>query len=201
MAVVVKLDTQKSLRSSAVDIVKTAMTQNLRKQPIQVGTIELDTQECLQRVRTRGRKAFGNHIEDKLVLSSLRGLNTAVAGRMKYLNSDTFFNRWPVPVLAGAVLPRAAEALTESIFELGIAAPPRAEPSDDGEESLEPTSLDVAEGQTIPFPHEHHHLLTQELMHVFRTDVLVDATPGSGVKMLAVLLSNVRAALIRERKP
>ena len=192
LAVVVKLDTSKSLRSSIVDSVRTKMGTHLRKQDVHVGQIELDATECLQRVRTRGRRAFGNHIEDKMILASLRGLSTAVSGRMKYLNCDTFFNRWPVPVLSGAVLSRAAEGAAEAIFELGIPAP-QAEPSDNGEESLEPTSLDVAEGQVIPFPHEHHQVLTQELTHVFHSDILIDAAPGSGVKLLAVLLVNARA--------
>ena len=195
LAVLLKLDTNKSLRGSAMDTVKTTAATALRKHQIQVGSIEPHAVECLQRVRARGRRAFGNHIEDKLVLASLRGLSTAVVGRMKHLNSDTFFNRWPVPVVSGAVLPRATEAQAETIFELGLQAPPQVEASDDGEESMEPTTLDITEGQVTPFPHEHHHVLTQELMHVFHSDVVIDITPGSGLKLLGALLSNGRASL------
>ena len=32
-------------------------------------------------------------------------------------------------------------------------------------------------------------------MHVFHGEVLIDVAPGSGVKLLAVLLSNLRAPL------
>ena len=183
LAVLLKLDTNKSLRGSAMDTVKTTAAAALRKHQVQVGSIEPDAVECLQRVRARGRRAFGNHIEDKLVLASLRGLSTAVVGRMKHLNSDTFFNRWPVPVVSGAALPRATEAQAEAIFELGLQAPPQVEASDDGEESMEPTTLDITEGQVIPFP------------HVFHSDVVIDITPGSGLKLLGALLSNGRASL------
>ena len=100
------------------------MGTHLRKQDVHVGQIELDATECLQRVRTRGRRAFGNHIEDKMILASLRGVSAAVSGRMKYLSSDALFNRWPVPVLSGAVLSWAPEGVAESIFELGVLAPP-----------------------------------------------------------------------------
>jgi hypothetical protein len=112
---------------------------------------------------------------------------------MKYLNGDTFFNRWPVPVTPVAVLPRESEVMAEKIFDLG--EPVQVEEADNGEETLEPTSMEVPEGQVIPFPHEHHSLLTQEMLHVFHADVLVDTTPGSGSRLLAALNSNIRAAL------
>lgn len=196
MAVILKLDTNVSLRGSVVDSVRGAMQSALRQHQIQVGNIDLDSTECLQRFRTKGRRAFGNHIEDKLMLASIKGFGTAVAGRMKFLNEDTFFNRWPVPVVSGTVLPQSPEAQAEAIFQLhGACAPPAAEPTDDGEECADPTTLDIAEGMVIPFPHEHHHLLTQEMMHVFHSDVVIDITPGSGMKLLGVLLSNGRAAL------
>ena len=127
-----------------------------------------------------------------MVMASIRGMTNAVAGRMRFLNSDTFFNRWPVPVLPATVLSRVTEAEADKIFDLGCPAP-EAQATDDGEESMDPTSLDIAEGQVIPFPHEQHQVLTQELMHVFHCDVLIDVAPGSGVKLLAVLLSNLRA--------
>jgi hypothetical protein len=196
MAVIMKLDTNVSLRGSVIDMVRGAMTSGLRQHQIQVGNIDLDSTECLQRFRTKGRRAFGNHIEDKLMLASIKGFGTAVAGKMKYLNSDTFFNRWPVPVVSGTVLPQSPEAQAEAIFQLhGGREQPETEATDDGEECLEPTTLDIAEGMVIPFPHEHHHVLTQEMMHVFHSDVVIDITPGSGMKLLGVLLSNGRAAL------
>lgn len=193
LAVVAKLDNNKSLRHAAIDAVRNKL-QGLRKHQVQVGNIELDTTECLQRIRTKGRKAFGNHIEDKLVVASLRGLSTAIAGRMKYLNSDTFFNRWPVPVVPVAVLPQAPESTAEAIFDLGIPEL-EAEDADDGEETPEPTTLDISDGHVIPFPHERHHLFMQEMMHVFQSEVVIDTTPGSGFRLLAVLLNNLRALL------
>lgn len=193
LAVVTKLDNNKSLRHAAIDTVRTKL-QGLRKHQVQVGNIELNTAECLQRFRTKGRKAFGNHIEDKLIIASLRGLSTAMTGRMKHLNSDTFFNRWPVPVVPVTVLPQALESTAEAIFELGIDAL-ETEDADDGEETPEPTTLDISDGNVIPFPHERHHLFMQELTHIFHTEVVIDATPGSGFRLLAVLLDNLRALL------
>ena len=193
MAVLLKVDTRKPLRGSALETVKTKLASCIRKHHTQVGSIELNTDECLQRVRTKGRKAFGNNIEDKVVLASLKGLQAAVSGKMRYLNGDTFFNRWPAPVTPVAVLPRETELTAERLFDLGKEV--SVEETDNGEETLEPTSLEVADGQVIPFPHEHHYLLTQEMLYVFHSDVLIDTTPGSGARLLAALLSNIRAPL------
>ena len=195
LVILAKWDTQKSFRNSPVDVVKGKLTQLARKHQVQVGHIELDANECLQRVRTAGRRPFANHIEDKLVLASIRGMTTAVVGRMRFLTADTFFNRWPVPVLPVSVLSRATEVEADQIFDMGIPAPKTEQDTDNGDDSIDvdPACLDIAEGQVIPFPHEHHQALTQELTHVFHCDVLIDMAPGSGVKLLAVLLSNLRA--------
>jgi hypothetical protein len=57
-------------------------------------------------------------------------------------------------------------------------------------------AADVPNGMMVPFPHECHHLLIQEMLNVFRCEILVDASPGSGVRLLGVLLSNCRAVAI-----
>lgn len=55
-------------------------------------------------------------------------------------------------------------------------------------------SLDLLpDSVTLPFPHELHPALTQEWLRTFRSEVLVDATPGSGFRLRAALQSNVRA--------
>ena len=48
----------------------------------------------------------------------------------------------------------------------------------------------------IPFPLEKHHVLAQEMLNVFKAEVLLDASPGSGQTMLAVLLANLRGVAI-----
>ena len=47
---------------------------------------------------------------------------------------------------------------------------------------------DVPDGMMVPFPHECHHLLTQEMLNVFKCE--------SGGNLLGVLLSNCRAVAI-----
>jgi len=194
LAIVCKYDTQKSLKSSTLDAAKSALLKQPGKRNlIVIGTIEPDDSETLQRFK-RGKKAFGAHIEDKVIFTSIKGFQHALCGRMKFLKVDTFFNRWPVPVLAIPTMPQLSDTLTENMFEADTGSA-RLE-TDLGEEDGGDVSLDVADGMTIPFPHEHHQLLTQEMMHVFQAEILVDATPGSGIKLLAVLLSNLRAVAI-----
>lgn len=53
----------------------------------------------------------------------------------------------------------------------------------------------VTDKTVVAFPHEHHWALTQEWLNVFcgaSNVLLVDLTPGSGAKLLGVLLSNGR---------
>lgn len=65
-----------------------------------------------------------------------------------------------------------------------------------GEEDEGATADCLADGITIPFPHEHHMTLCQEWLHTFRAEVLVHATPAGGLWLRAALLSNVRAIAI-----
>lgn len=58
-----------------------------------------DAQGC-----TRGKRAFGQRIKDKLVFSSLRGLEMAKS-TMKYLGGDTLFKKWSMPLIPWSQLP------------------------------------------------------------------------------------------------
>lgn len=66
LAVLCKLDNQKLYKNSPVDLIRTVLGKALSKKhaPIQVGSIECQTEESLARFR-RSRRAFGSHIEDK----------------------------------------------------------------------------------------------------------------------------------------
>lgn len=67
--------------------------------------------------------------------------------------------------------------------------------SEDCHGSTDTMDLPVGEKTVIAFPHEHHWALTQEFLAVFGGAshvTLVDMTPGSGAKLLGVLLSNGR---------
>ncbi len=68
--------------------------------------------------------------------------------------------------------------------------------ADDGDEDDLGVACEVAEGMVIPFPLEKHPVLAQEMLSVFKAEVLLDASPGSGQTMLAVLLSNLQGVAI-----
>lgn len=53
---------------------------------------------------TRGKRAFGQTMQDELVLTSLRGLETAKS-TMKYLGGDMFFKKWSMPLIPWSQLP------------------------------------------------------------------------------------------------
>ena len=69
---------------------------------------------------------------------------------------------------------------------------------DEGEScngSNDTMEIPMAEKSVIAFPHEHHWSLQQEWMAVFggaSQITVIDLTPGSGSKLLGVLLSNGR---------
>lgn len=58
-----------------------------------------DAQGC-----TRGKRAFGQRMQDELVLTSLRGLEMAKS-TMKYLGGDMFFKKWSMPLIPWSQLP------------------------------------------------------------------------------------------------
>ena len=67
--------------------------------------------------------------------------------------------------------------------------------NDDCHGSSDAMDLPVGEKNVIVFPHEHHWALQQEWLAVFggaSQVTLIDFTPGSGAKLLGVLLSNGR---------
>jgi hypothetical protein len=183
-----------SRKVSHIDTMRSAVAGRFKKHVISVGTVESDTAECLQRYRRRQKRPFSATVEDKIVIVSLK-FSDVHLGKMKYLaGGDTLFNRWPTPLLPISSMPSCTQAVQEKLAE-----PMSGRTEDDlGEEMDESTSIlpDLPADHCIPYPHESHYLLGQELMHVFRTDVMIDASPGSGMKMLSVLLSNVRGVAI-----
>ena len=59
--------------------------------------VDPDPQDLLSRFR-RGRRPFAGNVEEKIMLRSQKGLTEAKT-TMKYLKSDTFFSRFPIPLL------------------------------------------------------------------------------------------------------
>ena len=58
----------------------------------------------------------------------------------------------------------------------------------------------VGEDECIPFPHEAHQVLTQEILHIFSAGVLVAAGIGSGLSVLGGLLGGARVVAICSSK-
>ena len=191
MVVMLRQDTKK--RTNVVETARTTLSTLGKKHCQVVGIIELDASETLQRFK-RGKKAFGAHVEDKMLASSEKGFDDAVCGKMRYLNADTYFNRWPIPMLPVATMPQMKEELHEKLFDTS-AMEARID-DDDGDEDDLGVASELSEGMVIPFPLEKHHVLAQEMLNVFKAEVLLDASPGSGQTMLAVLLANLRGVAI-----
>lgn len=60
--------------------------------------------------------------------------------------------------------------------------------------------MEIKEDECIPFPHEAHQVLTQELLHVFSSQVLVAAGIGSGLSVLGGLLAGSRVVALCSSK-
>lgn len=58
----------------------------------------------------------------------------------------------------------------------------------------------VGEDECIPFPHEAHQVLTQEILHVFSAGALVAAGISSGLSVLGGLLGGARVVAICSSK-
>lgn len=72
---------------------------------------------------------------------------------------------------------------------------PDRDDSEDCHGSNDAMDLNMNDKNVVAFPHEHHWTLTQEFLAVFGgpgSVTLIDMTPGSGAKLLGVLLSNGR---------
>ena len=122
-----------------------------------MGTIEADTAETLQRYRRYQKRPFGATIEDKILIVSQK-LNDVHIGKMKFLTSgDTFFNKWPTPLLPVTSMPTCTFATMEKTLQLTTN---RSE-DDLGEEMEDGVSLvcDIPADHVIPFPRESHFLL------------------------------------------
>jgi hypothetical protein len=133
-------------------------------------------------------------LQVKVVLTSVAVLQKIHCGPMKFLAGNTFWNRWPCPSesrqascsqkTSDAIFANDAAVIRDSEVDLG-----EADADGHGGEA------EAAEG-IVPFPHEHHMVLTQEWLHMFKSDVLVVGTPAAGASLKAALLSNVRAIAV-----
>ena len=154
-------------KQSTVEKIKAALTKSLGKAyATTVGTVDPDPTDALQRYARSRRRAFGCQIEEKLVAFSIKGISEAVSGRMKFLAGDSFFNRWPVPVMPLKQLPQCSDAVEKQIF---ANAGQSREDDDLGDEGVEvDMGIDPNSDKVIPFPLEGHYILLQEMANVYR---------------------------------
>jgi hypothetical protein len=185
---VLKLATRSPLDSARAELSKKTNAVN-RKEQLMVGVIESDCRETLLRFK-RSKKAFGAHIEDRLLAISEKGLQTAHCGPMRFLPGDSFFNKWQVPLVQVNLMPQMEELMYDKLFESEVQTD-RLE-QDPGEDDGYDASSECQVKHVIPFPHEFHPLLTKEEIHIFKADVVFDLAVGSGYRLLAVIEMNLK---------
>ena len=69
-----------------------------------------------------------------------------------------------------------------------------------GEEGEMIASDMVKDDEVIPFPHESHPILTQELLHIFHAGVLIAVGIGAGLSVLGGLLAGARVVAVTASK-
>ena len=185
---VLKLATKSPLESARSELAKKSNAVSRREQ-LMVGVIETDSNQTLLRFK-RSKKAFGAHIEDRLLAISEKGLQTAHCGPMRFLPGDSYFNKWQVPLIQVNLLPQMDEVLYDKLFEAEIQTD-RLE-ADPGDDDGYDAFGECQQKHVIPFPHEYHPLLTKEEIHIFKADVVFDLAVGSGYRMLAVIEMNLK---------
>lgn len=111
--------------------------------------------------------------------------------RMKYLpGGDNVVNLWPVPVLALANMSKTNLDVCKAIWKDAVAA------EDSGEEDSSHADVASLGDKVVPFAQELHGNLTQEMIHVWQVQLVVDLTPQGSQSMLAVLKENIRGVAV-----
>jgi hypothetical protein len=152
------------------------------------GKVEATHADCMRRLRFKNNQ-FSGQSQDNIVFTCERKvLNVSP---MKFLeNGSIVYNKWPVPAIPFEQLLRSSKEVYEKMSPVG-AEQDAMKLEDEFEVEALPDELELG-ALVIPFPREMSHKLSQELINVFQIDILIDLFPGSGEKMKAILLSNVR---------
>ena len=111
-----KVDMLKS--KSNLDVIKSELSKltGTKRHAMTMAVVEPDPADSLQRFK-RGRKAFGSKTESRFVAASVQGIASAHCGAMQHLSGDTYFNRWPVKLIAVSELRLMDAAAYEKMFE------------------------------------------------------------------------------------
>ena len=158
-----------------------------------IGTVPLEQTEILRQMQPRGsawKRKLENHLMFAYQSAPGGGLNSRK--RMKYLTGgDTYINNWPTPALAVTQMAKCPAKTHDDIFKDEMAIE-----SGDEDNTAGAQASTLTNDTVIPFPREHPPCLTQEMIHVFGADLLVDLTPGSGQSPMAAILENIKAVVI-----
>jgi len=158
-----------------------------------IGTIQLEQTEILRQMQPRG-SAWKRKLENHLLFSFQQAPGGGLASRkrMKYLTGgDTYINNWPTPALAVSQMPKCSPKIHDDIFRGEMAVE-----SGDEDNTMGGQASTLAGDMVIPFPREHPFCLTQEMIHVFNIELLVDMTPGSGQSAFAAISENIKAIVV-----
>lgn len=111
-----KVDMLKS--KSNLDVIKAELSKltGTKRHSMTMAVVEPDPADSLQRFK-RGRKAFGAKTETRFVAASVQGISSAHCGAMQFLSGDTYFNRWPVKLIAVSELRLMDATAYEKMFE------------------------------------------------------------------------------------
>lgn len=158
-----------------------------------IGSIQIEQADILRQMHARGA-LWRRKLENHLVFTYQCPPGAGLSGRkrMKYLpGGDTYFNNWPVPAMPLANMTKCSEVTHDEIFRGAIAVDSGDE--EDGTMGAEGVSLG---DRVVPFPREHSALLTQEMIHIWGVDLVIDLSPASGQTQLAVILENIRGICV-----
>ena len=159
------------------------------------GTIQIEQQELLRQVQARGQ-LWRQKVEHNIVFTyqSPPGSSDHSGGRkrMKYLvGGDTYVNNWPVPAFPMANMAKTTTEINDSIWR--DATDEADSGQEDGSAGADTTSLG---DKVIPFPQETSHILTREMISVWKIELVVELDGAAGQSMLAVLMENIRGVCV-----
>ena len=110
------------------------------------------------------------------------------------LPGELWYNRWAVSGIAFAQLRKATIQENKEIFAGGN--PPPSSIDTDAMYDANADELALKCDEVIPFPHEHSHALTKEMINVFDVGTVVAFQVGSGVVLKGVLMANGRGIAV-----
>ena len=131
-----------------------------RLQPPKLGKIELSMTDLLGRIKSKDSfKGVG----DNFMVFSSEKKETTPRMTMDILGGDTFFNKWPIPLIPFGRLATADRKVCDAIFdsEEYISS---SEVAGDEQDDRTADECNLEENKRIPFPQEHDMALGRQMI-------------------------------------